>query len=145
VQQAKAGGPFRPPTLLPPKQLVWVFLKDREQLENTEQAFLEFVCQDPVVQQAYCLSQSFRRMVRERQSEKLPEWLTSAEKSSMPEMNHFASSMRQDYLAIFSALRENWSNGQTEGQNTRLKLLKRQMYGRAKLDLLRQRVLYRSL
>lgn len=144
VQQAKAGGPLRPPSLLPPKQLVWVFLKDREQLDNTEQAILEFVCQDPVVPQAYTLSQSFRRMVRERQAEKLQEWLTTAEVSTITELNHFARGMRQDNSAIFSALKENWSNGQTEGQNTRLKLLKRQMYGRAKLDLLRQRVLYRD-
>lgn len=125
MQQAKAGGPLRPPSLLPPKQLVWIFLKDREQLEKTEQPFLEFVCQDPVVQQAYCLSQSFRQVVRERQTEKFQEWLITAENSPITELKHFASGMRHDYSAIVSALTENWSNGQTEGQNTRLKLLKR--------------------
>ncbi|MBN1452740.1 MAG: transposase [Anaerolineales bacterium] len=145
VQQTKAGGPLRPPALLTPKQLVWVLLNDREQLKSTEQAFLEFVCQDMVVQRAYSQSQSFRSMVRERQAERFQDWLSAAEKSTITELKHFASGLRQDTSAIFSALKENWSNAQTEGQNTRLKLLKRQMYGRAKLDLLRQRVLYRTL
>ena len=145
VQQAKNGGPLRPPSLLPPKQLVWVLLKDRDQLKTTEQAFLEFVCQDSVIQETYSLAQSVRSMVRERQAEKFQEWLTAAEKCPITEFRQFASGMRQDAAAIFSALKEKWSNGQTEGQNTRLKFLKRQMYGRANLDLLRQRVLYRTL
>jgi transposase len=82
-------------------------------------------------------------MVRERKSEQLDGWVMTAEKSQIVELCNFARGMRQDYPAIRAALTEEWSNGQTEGQNTRLKLLKRQMYGRAKLDLLRHRVLYR--
>jgi transposase len=48
---------------------------------------------------------------------------------------------RQDVAAVRAALTEAWSNGQTEGQDTRLKLVKRQMYGRANLDLLRARLI----
>src|SRR5207253_7845821 len=54
----------------------------------------------------------------------------------------FAQGLRQDYAAVKAALTWPYSNGPTEGHVNRLKLLKRQMYGRAKLDLLRQRVLY---
>lgn len=54
----------------------------------------------------------------------------------------FARGLEQDRAAIEAALREEWSNGQTEGQVHRLKLLKRQMYGRAKFDLLRANVLF---
>ena len=57
---------------------------------------------------------------------------------------NFALGIQQDYAAVRAALETPWSNGQTEGQVNRLKFIKRQMYGRAKLDLLRLRVLYRS-
>ena len=56
-------------------------------------------------------------------------------------MASFASGIAQDHAAVQAALIEPWSNGQTEGQNTKLKLVKRQMYGRASLDLLRARLI----
>lgn len=58
-------------------------------------------------------------------------------------MQQFGLRLQQDYAAVEAALATEWSDGQTEGQVTRVKLIKRQMYRRAKLDLLRQRVLYR--
>ena len=56
-------------------------------------------------------------------------------------MKSFASGIVQDHAAVKAALTESWSNGQTEGHNTKLKLVKRQMYGRADLDLLQARLL----
>ena len=56
-------------------------------------------------------------------------------------MQNFAASLRQDYEAMKAAVSLPWSNGPTEGNINRLKMLKRQMYGRAKVDLLKQRVL----
>ena len=58
------------------------------------------------------------------------------------ELGAFATGLKTDYHAVKAALTTDWSNGQVEGQVNRLKLLKRQMYGRAKFDLLRQRVLH---
>jgi len=57
-------------------------------------------------------------------------------------MRRFAAGIRQDYAAVAAALQYAWSNGQVEGQINRLKLIKRQMYGRAKLDVLKARLLY---
>lgn len=57
------------------------------------------------------------------------------------EMRSFATGIQQDYVAVAAALVYEWSNGQVEGQINKLKLLKRQMYGRAKLDLLKARLL----
>lgn len=54
---------------------------------------------------------------------------------------NFANGLRADYDAVFAALELSWSNGRTEGFVNRLKCLKRQTYGRAKLDLLRQRLM----
>jgi transposase len=67
----------------------------------------------------------------------LDAWLTKTDQS---ELRSFAESLRKDLRAVRAALTLPWSNGQTEGQVHRLKLIKRQMQGRAKFDLLRQRV-----
>ncbi len=56
-------------------------------------------------------------------------------------MKSFVSGIVQDHAAVKAALTESWSNGQTEGQKTKLKLVKRQMYGRAGIDLLKARLL----
>lgn len=81
-------------------------------------------------------------MICQRQVSVLDDWLDDCSKSKIVGLESFAASLGQDYAAVRAALEQPWSNGQTEGQVHRLKLLKRQMYGRAKLDLLRLRVLY---
>ena len=81
-------------------------------------------------------------MICQQQVSLLDDWLEDCSSSSIAGLENFAASLGQDYAAVRAALELPWSNGQTEGQVHRLKLLKRQMYGRAKLDLLRLRVLY---
>jgi transposase len=61
--------------------------------------------------------------------------------SAITELRQFAAALQKDYAAVLAALTLSWSSGPVEGNLTRLKLLKRQMYGRAHLDLLRIRVL----
>ena len=80
-------------------------------------------------------------MARERTPDRLKAWLDSVAVSAFPDLKRFAHGIHYD-AAVRAALALPYSNGPTEGQITRLKLLKRQMYGRAKLDLLRQRVRY---
>lgn len=77
-------------------------------------------------------------MIRSRASRKLDEWLEAAKKSLV---GSFAGGIEKDLTAVRNAIISPWSNGQTEGQITRLKLIKRQMYGRAKLDLLQTRLI----
>ena len=69
----------------------------------------------------------------------LTPWL---EATAAAELGGFVTGLRQDEAAVRAAIAEPWSNGQVEGQVNRLKLIKRSMYGRAKFDLLRQRVLH---
>src|SRR5262249_18597563 len=64
-----------------------------------------------------------------------------ATKSQLPEFENFVMVLRRDEAAVRAAASSEWSNGQTEGQVNRLKMLKRQMYGRANFDLLRARLL----
>lgn len=80
-------------------------------------------------------------MIENRQSENLDRWLQQAEASKITEFERFAASLKTDYFAVKAALTYSWSNGQVEGQVNRLKLIKRQMYGRASFGLLRKRVL----
>ena len=81
-------------------------------------------------------------IVRDRQGAKLSRWLSDAEASEVKEIRQFAYKVRQDEAAVRAGCTLPWSNGQTEGQVTKLKAIKRSMYGRAKFDLLRQRALY---
>nr|WP_286192323.1 transposase [Roseomonas genomospecies 6] len=68
-------------------------------------------------------------------------WLTDTLSCGIPAIETFAAGVRQDETAVKAALTMPWSNGQTEGQVNKLKLIKRQMYGRASFDLRRRRVL----
>lgn len=84
------------------------------------------------------LMDRFHRIIQHRKSADLEIWIADAKPSLLAS---FTTGIINDRSAVKAALTEPWSNGQTEGQNTKLKLVKRQMYGRAKLDLLRARLL----
>ena len=98
--------------------------------------------QIPALATVHDLTQGFREMVCQRQNHQLDAWLATCDNSGIEQFQRFANSIRQDLEAVRNALGTQWSNGQTEGQINKLKLLKRQMYGRANFDLLRQMVLY---
>ena len=68
-------------------------------------------------------------------------WLEEARSCGVPVVETFATGLRQDEATVEAALTMPWSSGQAEGQINKLKLIKRQMYGRASFDLLRRRVL----
>jgi transposase len=87
------------------------------------------------------LSLRFRGILKGRDSAKLDPWLDDAHLCGLYGMRRFAYTVRHDLAAVQNAIRERWSNGQTEGQINRLKTLKRAMYGRAGTELLRARLL----
>ena len=91
---------------------------------------------------AYTFAQQFMRVVRQRDLAALDGWIAECTASAVPDVANFATGLQQDEAAVRAALTLPWSTGQVEGQITRLKLLKRQMYGRASFTLLRQRVLH---
>jgi transposase len=84
------------------------------------------------------LLDAFHAIVRERKRDCLGAWIARADRTLLAS---FATDLAADRSAVEAALREPWSSGQVEGQITKLKLLKRQMYGRAKVDLLEARLL----
>lgn len=121
------------------RKAAFLVLRRPTKLTEREQQDLERL--DEAVARLYVLSQECTSMVRERSPACLDGWIASAALSDVPELRRFANGIRRDYDAVRAALELPWSQGPVEGQVTRLKLMKRQMFGRAKLDLLRQRVL----
>jgi transposase len=142
--KAPAGAPSPPaPSALTARQMAYSLLRRPEQRTETEQCQLLQVQQaDPLLATLATHTEAFAQMVRERAAERLDSWVEGVLASPCRELKRFAQGLRQDYAAVKAALTSRYSNGPTEGHVNRLKLFKRQMYGRAKLDLLRQRVLY---
>ena len=130
--------------LVAPRRLVWLLLRNSSQLDEEEIATFARIQQHPDVARAHRLAQEFQAMVRQRRAEALDGWLAASQESDIPELQSFATGLQREYASIRAALSEPWSTGQVEGQITRVKLVKRQMYGRAKFDLLKQRVLQRA-
>jgi len=126
-----------------PWQVTRLLLRPQEDLSETDASYREAVCRlSPKLALASTLSYRFVQMVRERKCKELATWLHEAKTCSLEEFRRFARGLEKEYDALSAALSEQWSNGQVEGQITRLKFLKRQMYGRAKIDLLRLRMLH---
>ena len=124
---------------------MWLLTRIPDTLDDEEQTYRERLCElCPDLATAYPLIQDFQTMLRERRVEQLDDWLAQASACGVRELRRFALGLQQDYAAVRGALEYPWSQGQTEGQVNRLKQLKRQMYGRAKFDFLRLRVLHRS-
>ena len=124
----------------------WLLVSEEDELKEEDKQALERMKQsDEKVAQAYDLGQRFTKMVREQQHESLLPWLEDVARSKIDALTGFANGIKQDLAAVTNALSLPWSNGQTEGQVNRLKLIKRQMYGRANFDLLRRRVLARPI
>ena len=84
---------------------------------------------------------SFRAILRGGKVATLHRWMEEARKTGIHSLVRFVRTLKQDLSAVESAVREPWSNGPVEGQLNRLKMLKRQMYGRAGIELLRARLL----
>ncbi|MFL5701245.1 MAG: transposase [Ktedonobacteraceae bacterium] len=115
--------------------------KDRLSQKQREQ--LQILCKaDRELSSLYDLAQAFFRLLKEHASSLLAPWMENAFESQTPELRGFARGLGRDEAAVQAGLALPWSQGQTKGQITRLKLIKRQGYGRASFDLLRKRVLH---
>ena len=123
------------------RQLSWLLVRQPERLDDGEQAALaQMQNASADIRTAYSSAQQFGDMVRRRRADLFDEWIEAVATSGIAELGTFAAGLRRDEKAVRMALSSKWSNGQTEGQVTKLKLLKRQGFGRSKLDLLCRRL-----
>jgi transposase len=131
---------------LTPAQRAHLILQPAGRLTETERDTLDgFLEANPLLARGYRLKTRFQTLRAERDVGAFELWLQQAETSELPSFQTVARSFRQDADAIIAALTTPWSTGPCEGQICRVKLIKRLGYGRAKLDLLRQRILHRMV
>ena len=125
------------------RQVALLCLQRPDRLDVEETAYLARLrTQDEQLESTCQLGCAFALMVRERQGERLDSWITEASESGIDDVKRFAAGLLADAAAVRAGLTMKWSQGQVEGHVNRVKVLKRQMYGRANFDLLRRRVLH---
>ncbi len=127
------------------RELKWLLMKAVAELDDERYELVRELCrQSRDVTVAYGLITDFAELVRNRRASELNNWVELARASGVREMECFARGILRDFAAVYTGLELEWSNGVVEGHVNRLKLFKRQGYGRAKLDLLRKRLLHAS-
>jgi transposase len=146
VAQLRRGLPTRltnPPQPRTPRQLRWLLVRPAATLGVQDREHLARLTEEHArVRLLYELVQAFVALVHEHDLDGLELWVERAKRSGIAELCAFVQGIERDYPAVARALTLPFSQGPVEGQITRLKLLKRQMYGRGKLDLLEQRLLH---
>jgi transposase len=126
-----------------PNNPTWLFIRKGQDLTAEERIELFLLCHhNPTARLAYLLVQAFLTMLRLRRGYEFEGWLQAVEASRIPELQRFANSLLRDRKAIEASLTYAYSSGPVEAQVHKLKLVKRSMFGRAKLPLLRQRLLH---
>jgi transposase len=127
---------------LTPSRATWLVMRREAKLNDDEkQQLARLRSQEGEIAEAITLTQDFAGLVRQRQPGQLETWLERATASGLQAFKSLANGLRADYDAVKAGVTLPWSTGPVEGQINRLKMLKRQMYGRAHMALLRQRVL----
>ena len=127
---------------LTPRQTAWLVLRRPEtRVPEAEQQLAQLTAQQADLATVVSLARDFADLVRTRQPERLEGWLARATTSEVSALRRFAQGLRDDAAAVKAGVTVPWSNGPVEGHINRLKMLKRQMFGRAHLDLLSRRFL----
>jgi transposase len=136
---AVAEPPWQP---LTPRRATWLVLRRETKRTDTEtQQLTALRAQQAEVAEAMDLAQDFATLVRQRQPTQLDPWLQRATTSAVDAVRRFATGLYEDDEAVKAGVTLPWSSGPVEGHINRLKMLKRQMFGRARLDLLSRRFL----
>jgi transposase len=111
-----------------------MLLRSHDRSEEEQQTVEQLKTLDPEVRPAVQLLEGFAHLLRasphDRPQEQLDRWIADVAAAGLPEFQAFVAKLRQDLAAVLHGLHLPWSQGQTEGQITKLKLLKRSMYGR---------------
>lgn len=132
-----AESPYQP---LTPRRATWLVLRRAERRTAAEaEQLAQLRAQQADVAEAIDLAQDFAALVRQRQPERLDAWLARAATNALQAVRRFAKGLGEDYAAVKAGVTLPWRTGPVEGHINRLKMLKRQMFGRARLDLLSRR------
>jgi transposase len=142
-EQEDQLGTVRPLTT---RQAARLLLTAEAQRTSSEQTRLaQLLAADPEIARAYEHAQGFCRLVRERRGVAFDDWISCVRQDGSQELRNFLQGLLKDEAAVRAGLTLPWSQGPVEGHVNKLKLLKRASYGRARLDLLRQRTICRQV
>jgi transposase len=141
--QKRRGSSSPSDTISTPRHVCWRMLRSCDELTDEERAYLvrlHAACPQAAFVAGFVAA--FAAVLREHDGDGRYAWLRRAEESGIPEVQAVARGLWLDRDAVAAAVATEWSNGPVEGQVNRLKTTKRAMDGRAKFDLLRQRMLH---
>lgn len=134
--------PPSPPPVPSTRQITgWIMRPDGKLSEDDRLALKDALTRCSDLATLTDLAQGFTDLVRQHRGHQLAQWIETAQQAPFPEIRGFAAGVRNDLDAVTAGLTLTWSSGAVEGNVNRIKMLKRQMFGRAKLDLLRKRIL----
>jgi transposase len=144
LQPLRATGTAPPPAPTPPKTrhvASWI-LRDPATLDEDEQVKLKDVrARCPHLDTLASHVTEFAKILTGRHGDRLDAWITAVEADDQPGLHSFTTGLKQDHAAVLNGLTLPYSSGAVEGNVNRIKMIKRQMYGRASFDLLRKRVI----
>ncbi|GAB3277010.1 ISL3 family transposase, partial [Kineosporia babensis] len=136
--------PDKPRPASPRQVTSWITSKP-ENLKQAEKDYLQGIYErSPELDSTGEFVRRFAVMLVHRRGEHLTGWLHDVEQDAAPELRSFANGLRRDLAAVTAGLSLSYSSGAVEGNINRVKMIKRQMYGRASFELLRRRILLRN-
>ena len=133
--------PAPPPAPAAKKVASWILTPPGDLTDDDRAALAQITARCAELKATRDLVREFADMLCNRRGERLETWASQAEASPVSELRGFAKGLRNDWAAVTAGLTVPYSSGAVEGHVNRIKMIKRQMYGRAKPDLLRKRVL----
>ena len=136
-----AAVPAPPPPPAAKKVASWILTPPGDLAHDDRAALAQITARCAELQTTRALVRDFADMLCHRHGERLEAWASQAEASPVSELRGFSKGLRKDWAAVTAGLTVSYSSGPVEGHVNRIKMIKRQMYGRAKPDLLRKRVL----
>jgi transposase len=140
--RATLTAPATPPMKLKVTDVVGWIMRDPGKLKADERSRLQALLDRcPELNALAGHVRAFAEMIRELRGDRLHQWMNNVQADDLPALHSFVAGLRRDQDAVVAGLTLRWSSGPVEGHVNRLKMLKRQMFGRANLDLLRRRVL----
>lgn len=142
-RRAQERGQATPPVRIARRTWATGFLgSDTSGPRQATVAFTQLMTDAPEYRRAWTLVHWFHTMLTHRKGSALAAWIRAAPASGVPERMRFAQGLTEDAAAVQAGLTDPWSQGMTEGFHNPIQCVKRIMYGRAHLDLLRARILH---
>jgi len=136
--------PVAPPPPKPRQVVRWIMTKPDDLHAEDMLRLKEILARCPELDATAGYVREFATMMRDLRGDLLEDWMRSIEASDLSALHSLVIGLRRDQDAVTAGLTLHWNSGPVEGQVNRIKMLKRTMFGRAKLDLLRCRILNRT-